>query len=242
MFDSYTFIDVDVVNGFFHYYCLTKVLEMNLNTDGFLLISDDVLVKYWNLDKYLDYKNMWYETKIKLTMELDPNLTWNCMWWPTHMGRSALTKFVDFYDQVMNGSIQVEKDKYEILKRFMKSAEAHQNSTGKYRKVIKQASDFFYVPKSKFKAFHYLSNIFRKFEVFLEYAVPFLLAGLDSDMTLQGVNSTYYWGVGFYFENYQNLGDFIHPAKISSYLNSTLGSRLCTLFIQEKLVEDVKEF
>jgi hypothetical protein len=48
--------------------------------------------------------------------------------------------------------------------------------------------------------------------------------------------------IGFYFENYPKLGDFIHPAKISSYVNSTLGSKLCTFFIQEKLAEDLKEF
>ena len=59
MFDSFTFIELDVVQGFFHYDCMTKVIEMNYNTEGFLLISDDVLVKYWNLDNH-DIRKIWF--------------------------------------------------------------------------------------------------------------------------------------------------------------------------------------
>ena len=74
-FDSYTFIDVNVGwAGTSHYYCMTKAIEMNMHTDGFLLMSDDVLLKYWQLDG-LDLKKIWYPFKLECKQELVINST-----------------------------------------------------------------------------------------------------------------------------------------------------------------------
>ena len=97
-FDSYSFIELDVVKGYFHYHCMTKLLEMNYNTEGFLLISDDVLIKYWNFDRYLDHKKIWFERPLIFKTELDPKIRVDCIWWGGEMGRKAMSRFVGYFE------------------------------------------------------------------------------------------------------------------------------------------------
>jgi hypothetical protein len=125
----------------------------------------------------------------------------------------------------------------------MKSAEAHQDSPGKYRKANKYGSDFFYLPKSKFESFRFLSELFRKFNIFLEYAVPFLLAGLDTEKSLQVPNNSYVWTRDISFKNYDNVGDFVHPIKLSNVFKvSSYRNQYCNRYVQEKLNEDNNDF
>ena len=51
-FHSFTFIEVDTVGGIYRYYCMTKAIELNLVTKGYLLMSDDVILKYWHLNEF----------------------------------------------------------------------------------------------------------------------------------------------------------------------------------------------
>jgi hypothetical protein len=63
-FDSYTFIDlINTHSGYYHYYCMTKTIEMGFNTKGILLMSDDVLLKFWQLTKF-DAEKIWFPERI----------------------------------------------------------------------------------------------------------------------------------------------------------------------------------
>jgi hypothetical protein len=74
-FDSFTFIDIDTVDGHYHYYCMTKAIEINFNTKGILLMSDDVLLKYWDLDK-LNVSKVWYHQKFDCSTNLNYKDGW----------------------------------------------------------------------------------------------------------------------------------------------------------------------
>ena len=70
-FDSFAFIEMDTVGGIYHYYCMTKAIELNLITKGYLLMSDDVLLKYWMLNSF-DIKKVWFPFKLECsTYELN---------------------------------------------------------------------------------------------------------------------------------------------------------------------------
>jgi hypothetical protein len=56
------------------------------------------------------------------------------------------------------------------------------------------AGDVFYVPRSLFQRFHLISTLFRRFEVFLEVAVPYILTGLDPNNSMVRISGKYFWG------------------------------------------------
>lgn len=64
LFDSYTFIEFDSDNRFYHYHCMTKAAQMNYNTDGVLLASDDVVFKTCHM-KSLNSSRIWYSQKLE---------------------------------------------------------------------------------------------------------------------------------------------------------------------------------
>lgn len=49
---------------------MVKAIELNLNTQGYLLMSDDVLLKYWNLYN-LDVSKIWFPTRLICIDEID---------------------------------------------------------------------------------------------------------------------------------------------------------------------------
>ena len=71
-FDSYTLIDYDTIAGNLHYNCMSKVIEMNIKTNGILLMSDDMLLKYWNLDNSITDK-IWLPYKPICNFDLNPD-------------------------------------------------------------------------------------------------------------------------------------------------------------------------
>jgi len=60
---------------------MARVHEMNFNTSGLLLMSDDVLLKYWRLDKF-DVAKVWYPFDLKCSYvmpESFDSVTKECM-------------------------------------------------------------------------------------------------------------------------------------------------------------------
>jgi hypothetical protein len=58
VFDDYTLVDFYTHIGYNHYYCMTRVIEMGFQTDGILLISDDLLIMPFNFNFSLS--NVWF--------------------------------------------------------------------------------------------------------------------------------------------------------------------------------------
>ena len=245
-FDSYTFIDIDVGwAGVSHYFCMTKAIEMQFSTQGILLMSDDVLLKYWKLDKY-DLKKIWYPFKLECKQELVINSTnrgW-AHWSEQHL--NSLLEIWKYFENIKKGSILLEKELVDFSKSYVEALAINsKNTTGIFKnsnhtKVCSCfGSDIFYLPKSYFKQFHFISKIFKRFHIHLEIALPTILAGLEKNNINQILNGTYYWNIlnlDFYNGNYyHNAGAFLHPAKISEYIGTIAGKRYCENFIQEKM-------
>ena len=234
-FDSYTFIDLDTVNGYYHYFCMTKAIEMNFVTDGILLMSDDVLLKYWHLGK-LDKNKIWYPYSLKEicvheVYKGNPKLN-SWMWWNTHMGIDSILKTWDYFNKAQNNSISIEKENLNIINSYLNRLDKINANKSNYTRVCVHGSDFFYLNARNFKRYHYISSLFRQFDVFLEIAVPTILAGIENVTEI--INGTYTWSGQINLESYDTLGYFAHPVKISQYYNNPKGKIFCSKFIKDK--------
>jgi hypothetical protein len=67
------------------------------------------------------------------------------------------------------------------------------------------------------------------------------LAGLDDGDSLQVAKGTYFWHQ-FDFSEYNLFDVFAHPAKLSRYSNSAQGVQYCSIYIQDKINNDLELF
>ena len=217
-FDSYSFIELDLVSGYFHYDCMNKLIEINYNTEGVFLMSDDVLLKYWNLVN-LDQNKIWYFKNITADKDLDENCNKGWMWWNHHFGCKALKELWIEFDFFLNGSSY--QDKHQKIKKFINGLKLHEplNKNNSIPSAAMGGADLFYLPRKKFDFFHIISQLFRKHNVFLEIAVPTILAGIDEEKSMEIIEGKYFWGKQFDFKHYNSTGTFAHPVKISQKEN-----------------------
>jgi len=243
-FDSYTFIDIDVSRGYFHYYCMTKAIEMNLNTKGFLLMSDDFLLKYWGLDK-LNTSRIWFPQKLDCSLEfhaLPANIeVWK--WWLLDTGKKAYGNVLTQLNFLKKSKDFIQSPHGKILEKYIENVRLNSNlsmaNISDYHDIIcrNTYSDLFYIPKQLFESFHFISNIFRHFNVFLEMAVPGILGGLAEHSEMEIIRGSYPWLESLLnetFAKYDNL-TFFHKSKLIFYNASELGNTFCKKFLQDKL-------
>ena len=235
MFDSYTFIDLDVGGGYYHYDCMTKVIEMNYNTQGFLLMSDDVLLKYWNFDNH-DINKIWFARDFCCIKDVyninDQNATE--VWWNGPGGRIAIQKFLNFTENAIENRKLFSENNYEIMKEFLSRTRLNNTVKNIFKKFKKAASDWFYLPKSKFKSFRFIGELVRKFNIFLEYALPLILHGIEEENSIFLINSTYIWYQLYTLKSIDHFGDAIHPFKLSSLYSKENGFIFCEYFLYKK--------
>jgi hypothetical protein len=179
--DSTTFIELNTIKGEFHYYCMTKAIELNLNTVGFLLMSDDVLLKFWKLDA-LDTNKIWFPFKLDCSKsyELNPNYVhyehWG--WWYSEIGLKALLNVWNYFD--LSKKDNISTNDIQLIDSFLKFTKYNGGTDGNFTKVCANfVSDIFYLPRSNFKQFVFISEIFRRFKVYVEIGVSTILAGLE---------------------------------------------------------------
>ena len=243
---SFSYIDYYSNNGKYHYYCMTKAIELNANVKGYLLMSDDILLKYWSLDE-LDAGKVWFPATLECSHEYANNVGWQ--WHLPHVN-TPYYHILNYFRDIQRGTASnLAEEDYEWLRSYMctkylntrKTKHAHGpiicHTMAPENGLI--GSDIFYLPKSKFEIFHFMSAIFRKFDYFLELAVPGLLSGLDAHAHIEILKGTYSWnydnGRRLNFSLYNDTGAFYHPFKYSLYTASELGKQFCEMYIQEKL-------
>ena len=230
-FDSFTFIEVDTVGGIFHYYCMTKAIELNMVTKGYLLMSDDVILKYWLLKEF-DIEKIWFTSKLEcdlfeMTKSFETKDYGN---WYKPWGLKAL--------QNVWKHLEKSSSKNEIANNFLNFTKLNSKTKDIIKVCANRFADIFYVPKAKFKEYHYLSRVFRKFGVILETGVGIILAGMEKHENIQFLNGTYKCCGKFGMHLYENMGIYGHAAKLTKYKKSDEGKLFCELFIQEKIEND----
>ena len=124
-----------------------------------------------------------------------------------------------------------------IIKEFHSSINSHRVDN----KIIGSGgSDFFYLPRRKFEAFHVVAQIFKGFGIFLEIAVPTMLNGLDKENQSLVAKGIYKWGTKFNLElEYNNSETYMHPYKLSGIRNSTSGKSFCKFYVQDKINNNI---
>jgi hypothetical protein len=236
-FDSYTFIDLDFATGSYHYFCMNKAVELNLDTDGFFLMSDDVMLKFWKL-KQLDPKKIWFLPKKAIMYDYDFNGVSPWIHWPYYIDRMKnLSLFINSSLSNPNNT-RFTTSEIEILNSFQKNFNGSLYTQFTTRK-FHAGSDWFYLPRSKFQSFHLMSMLFRRYDIFLEIAVPYILTGLDSDNSTIGLDGRYDWlGHLLQFKrDYPTFDVFYHPFKLSWLKvrdKRDQAEGFCGFYVQEK--------
>ena len=237
-FESFSFIDFDTQSGFFHYYCMNKAIEFNSNVKGYLLMSDDVLLKYWDLDK-LDIGKVWFPDSLECKLELGNNKGWH---WLKPGGLDSYIKIIKYFADTQNASVYLTSKEFEYFKYYnqMLYLNSRKSKNSKLPIICQPyGSDIYYVPQVKFKLFHFICSIFKRFGSFLELAVSGILSGMDLHTKIEILPGIYNFDYSknrlIDFSHYNEIGTFYHPFKYQIYTASTLGKQYCETYVQDKL-------
>ena len=117
-FDSFSFIEIyEMHRGYYHYYCMTKAIELNLNTRGILLMSDDVLVSP-PLMRKLNTSQIWFQNKIECNIEFKLKNSlygkWG-LWSNKNLGFEALNNLWKYFEQIKQ---KVDSSESNIIRSF----------------------------------------------------------------------------------------------------------------------------
>ena len=255
-FHSFSLIEYETYYGYFHHQCMNKVIEMNFNTDGILLMSDDVMLKYWNLNPVMDFSKVWFTRKVACWEEIDPNNQMsvdNQKWiWNGEHGLSQLLKTWNEFSQILDGTIPTEDEHKNMLKEYLAHLESHWETKSQFPKVCWGESDIFYLPKTKFRKYQYISDIFQHYNVFIELVVGTVLSGLAPLKEIDLLKGGYQWECNHCFKFeweterveplYHFFLHFYHPIKHSVVREGLANKNFCNLFIKEKLLKDTEKY
>ncbi|RCN41005.1 hypothetical protein ANCCAN_13065 [Ancylostoma caninum] len=174
---SFSFVEVheeELVEGYFLYYCLTKVAEMRLrNVKGYFVSADDLLFNFWHT--------------INLSLAFHPfgisNVHKATSWYPTVFGTSGLERVLELVTNIYKDypKVQAVWQKYKLgieenyrnnnTMRYMASANGY------------AASDLFYVPTAQINYFADLTELFFEAGVYKGIAVIKFLATVKHIVT-----------------------------------------------------------
>ena len=97
--------------GYYHYYCMTKAIEIQFNVKrGILLMSDDVLFKNWHM-KQLNHDKIRFPEIILICLDHESMKNW--VWWSGSIGN--VKKLFQFVDEVVeNKTISRNQIDFEV--------------------------------------------------------------------------------------------------------------------------------
>ena len=141
-------------------------------------------------------------------------------------------------NKIINDSITDLKTKH-ILRDYVHTLVSNSlNKTNESIKFCWMGSDVFYLPKEFLFEFNLLAKLYRQKNVFLEFAVPTILSGLNENFKWADIlQGKYYWTTYYDFNDYSKTFHFAHPMKLSHYLNMDLRKKMCTSYLQERVNE-----
>ncbi|CAF0885291.1 unnamed protein product [Brachionus calyciflorus] len=230
-FDSYTFIElINYGIGEFHYYCMNKAIEMGYKTDGFFLLSDDVLFKYWNVQSFKTNK-IWFPFKLLLQQDSTKDIDG----WQNHF--ISLRNSWAYLENIIKNEGFSLKEK-DLAKQYLNYIEMNQDSNSTLINVKKMkicGSDTFYIPKEKFDFFYFVTDVFRMHSSLLEIAVPNIIAGLEKYDQNEFMDGVYIWdrSIHFNFSQYDTYVHFYHPFKLSYLKRDMVEYNYCSFYLRE---------
>lgn len=210
----------NINKGVYGYKCLSDAIRKNPGYAGYLYINDDVIVNYWNLEKFhFNFSRIGESSnkfgKVSATEEMPKN--W--YWWISPYGFKNCQRTIK--------KMSILSERFHIYGRAFKTF--YRDGEGTLY-CHNGRSDIVYIPGHLAGAFHDISIVFYKYKVFLEIAIPTILrfiATNDEISTLHGLylpgdvrkkdprvtDSRYFW------TSYLQRPSlwFIHPFKLHHY-------------------------
>lgn len=218
---------LDVNKGYFAYMCMSRAMEKYPGYAGYLQISDDVLLNYWNLvgvnrDKIRVYPR--YPIGIK-----------GWYWWNSRWGWKTCRKA---YNEIW--SLRKRDRSSDPLRVINGSVDLLKRSKNWSLLCDRGRSDIFYIPGKFADAYQNLSHIFHKHQTFLEIAVPTMCRILDKVENFQYIRGVYLPGKSadgqseLFWKKYDKTRlVFIHPFKLSFKHDGALNKELIRNWILE---------
>ncbi|KAK6196305.1 hypothetical protein SNE40_001555 [Patella caerulea] len=203
----------DFSRGEFGYQCLQNAMRMNYDVEGYLHLSDDVLLNVWSMHN-LQTDKVWFQKSMRVANLLQstvPDVWRNPTWWPweSSSGKVTLHKAIQHLRKLS------EKD--EITHVFLNQLALN---SGSNNAVFYEVSDIFYIPSRLSKQFQFLVNIFDGYGVYLEITVPTIINGLDKQDNIVRLQGSYLWYEDrvLYKDTFNYSDVFLHPVKLGPCL------------------------
>ena len=212
---SYNFIFVPYENiegtdaGSFSYICVSKVMSMNFKTDGYLVISDDIVLSPAAIQKY-DTDKIWYLPKSSIRIA-DVNLQREC-----HLGMCDFHPRWSWWSLYKN---QTSRAYSNVLSNFPRCSSNLQQFTGGKSRVCGAYSDVYYIPQRLTEDFQNLAQMFYEKKVFVEISVATILICLQDYEQAESINGHIEWSANrdfpwiFFEKTYLFQKAFLHPVK-----------------------------
>ena len=216
------------MTGELNYQCLMNVIGLNLNTKGFLVVSDDLIPLLHNT-QFLPLSNIWYLPDHEISIcdlgsmkecirgECELPCTWR--WWVEYR-KESLEALHDIKNLSRSSSL------------FHHCLNVITNSTGDSNRIFGGYSDIYYLPKSRSTDFYALAQVFLQRGVFLEIAIPTIFKCLSgSDYNVVPLRGAVQWSASDrdlpwkHFKMSKLIDKhYFHPIKLSNI--SPLTSKL----------------
>ncbi|XP_071086221.1 uncharacterized protein [Haliotis cracherodii] len=211
-----SFIELDIGDGWFGHNCLIQAMKMQFRVDGYLYISDDVLLNMWNI--HLSPLNKLWVYRSSVVQQSEP-MTWDRLKNPkvglkTYKAALEALNFVDAH-------------------RYTLFTEMLLNNSGFENGFFIGASDIAYVPEHYKDDFLYYMEHFSKFNLYLEIIFPTVFRGIEKLNNLYEIPGTYIQhgdvnGTKKYFEPRHF---FLHTVKLSKLIYKPEGRKFfCETF------------
>ena len=228
--------------GVYGYKCLADAIKWRQGYQGYLYINDDVIVNYWNLEKFGFNMSRVGESSNQFgKVSTDDKMPTNWYWWISPYGFKNCKKAIEEIASLA-GSYDVYDKRLKIF-----------NENGRNRHFCHNGrSDIVFIPGHLAGAFYDVAMTFYKYNVFLEIAIPTIIRFIARDdeiTTLHGLylpgdvrkkdprvtDSRYFWTT---YLRRASLW-FIHPFKLHHYEdhNRDLNIELMKRIMIRKTVE-----
>lgn len=205
------------VSGAFNYECVTSAINMHFPVEGYLVISDDLLVsvyKTFDLRRFLSWYVPSKEVKTADITKLKECRLGMCDFYPHWYWWEA------YQTEVLKLLSRMEREQYSssVVNRCYRQLMV---LNGGQHRVNGAYSDIYYIPDRIASEFSILTSLFLEEDIFLEIAIPSILRCLENTDDMEVLRGIASWEVErdfawVSFTKQKFLGkSYLHPTKWS---------------------------
>ena len=237
-------VKIDEYHGYLGYACLARIIQLFPGFSGYLYINDDVILNWWNV-MHLNTSMIWTGSKIDYRVGHEFGETtlppWH--WWKT-LNAAHLCEIA------FKQTIKLCKSAEGKRLNLSNCLQTYHKNTNNQKLCVHAWSDVVYIPQQYADAYAKISDIYSSNRVFLEVAVPGILAFLSNRFNFHNLDGLYFHdmygyspkflsGEAFY-ETYTFDLTFSHPFKLDGAMKAANWNFLKNVVMQYG--ENVKEY